>query len=527
MMSYDEFLEIVRKKFDLGFSVEDCLRYCEQRENLNDSENVKNAAYIFVDLWSISRTPTGEKILRELDPNIKVKLIAKEIKDEERTGYHTLSHEVVVRKNFINPFTLAHELTHEVQLQQGGESCFLPTEQDRFVVDRMKEAEARLNATSAAYESIIAASPEEADIIKKWVVGSKKADMDKYTELLNSGIPEDEAKRRMLRSFYADVKWNEDYNEQALEKVSLGSSDFIFGSSVTYRKGIEEYWVRSSFPLEKVQEAYQKRLGLTKEDMAFFFNPQNIAAYPFDKVKEKTERVEELPDGTSKKYTYEGGELRQVTALAGEKIIWEERSIGGGFLPKKRCRRWHRGKGDVGALIEREDMKGGVIENVKMGGYDMLVFKNRTTDGITGIEYVSLLLNGKNIELNNAAVEEFKKEYASTKSVFKRLKEGKDVSDEDLIKAGVSLEKNALYLYGFEDDLRKVVNEEVRKRGLDKVVEDIASKNIEEALKEQNRAKIANVRNRTGWQNQSDETVDNNKIPPLPQMPDRGSAAEH
>lgn len=276
-MSNEEFYDICKNKFMFGAYLGACIKYynADKYEFSSDMKvNIpEDKRYLFMMLCIVAKTSTGENILKQLDGNIKMDFIVDETEKANSKGYSTDNHLIAItnpeRDKFCNALTFIHELTHELQKQQGGNSCLLMVKEDRFTVAKMMEAEARINAAKMATDIGILLYNESgknacADFRHRLPLRTR-TDMIQYCELLQTGMSEEEINREMLKNIYSDENWHRAYKDQLAEAMN-------------YKMSLENYRQSQGKDAEEVKMQYMRRLGLNEKDKEMFFDVQ-LAQY--------------------------------------------------------------------------------------------------------------------------------------------------------------------------------------------------------------------------------------------------------
>ncbi len=259
--------------------------------------------YLIQMLLKIKEMDIGKKLLSELKPDIKVNFMI-DTSAKDCYGYSNSNHDLAItdtsRSLEANVTTFLHELTHEIQKQQGGDSRLCAVQEDSFVMNKMMEAEARLNTTKAACEIFCSLENQaEKEAFYFGVMSQTRNDMMLYQKAVVDGKSEEEINRLMLKEFYKDKIWNEDYNGQAL-------------SAVTYSQSEKMYRQHKGKNSKNMQDDYMRRMGLNKDDAEFFFHPENIAEFPRDKIAKKEVVSEEIKVlELTRSQVFENGELVQ------------------------------------------------------------------------------------------------------------------------------------------------------------------------------------------------------------------------
>ena len=311
----------------------------EKREEIRQHKREEKKYYIEM-LRVASKTELGKQLFNQLSPDTKVTLFVDAAKKSEAYGYCTINHQIAIndmdRGLEANATTFLHELTHEIQNQQKENSYTLATEQDRFMVNKMMEAEARLNTAKAGVELYYNLPPDKQATFFYGLDIQYQEDMIKCATMKNLGLTEKQINQEMLRGFYNDPNWNSSYNKQAL-------------NSSNYKMSANMYYANQTNDTEKVQMSYMTRMGLGKEEAAYFFNPDNIACYPRDQVKAKTETMMPIIGCDKKqKVVMENGEVVQkVLYDKNNNVLAEERVLGSDTV----CCKTYDAKGNVDKTI--------------------------------------------------------------------------------------------------------------------------------------------------------------------------------
>ena len=446
-LSHEQFIDICRTKFDFGPYLDDCIKYYNDGSFDNfdgmTGEPVKipeSAKHLFSLLKIVSQTELGKNLFQQLDENTKVSFIIDEREKQEAYGYSTNNHLIAItdinRNPFSNATTLMHELTHEVQKQQGGNSRFLPTEQDRFMTNKMMESEARLNTCLATRQILFQMKNEEE--INSFIKSMTPQDVEDYMlykKLLETGASQEDINRQMLQSFYQDTQWNQSYNEQGLNAAG-------------YRMSCDVYLAKNTASPEIVQKQYMKRMGLSEEDAKFFFNPSNISDYPVGQIKQKSEKLITIDENTTLKNIYENNQLVYRAKLNGDKVVSEERIINDITVTKK-----YNEQGDLLTSIREYTDSDGICHKIYQT-------KNKEPYEVTSSSNEGILkiatLDGKEI----ADAKTINQEYSNVMSTFNDILGGKDVNNENIQKAYATIQNDQFNIY--EDGLQQVISNAAR-----------------------------------------------------------------
>ena len=301
-MSNERFNEILKQKFDFG-------RYLE----LDSDNNVNNIdpytgqevpeeiKKLVKSLKLVSMTKCGTELLENLDPNTKITVAySKNERNEEGDiisplGVSTANHEIVIyecgvdKGQYSLATTLMHELTHERQFQNDIRTVMCEDPHNGFMLDKLKEAEARLKTAEVAYELCSIGK----NLVVKYGIYNEmgvqtKEDMINYLALKIRGLSKEEVNRKMLKKIYNDKWWNEDYNEQSLRVADVvakyGFKNYD-SSMILYR--LEQREINNNI---KDKEMFEKMMSLMKlnkeDDVQYFSDPKNISAFPASKFLE-------------------------------------------------------------------------------------------------------------------------------------------------------------------------------------------------------------------------------------------------
>lgn len=441
----EEFNEICRTRFSFGKYTESCIKYYDDGdfanfdpytgEKINIPEDVK---YLFSLLKTAAKTDLGKNLLSQLNPDTKIKLIVDASVKKEAYGYSSQNHLIAItdidRNKECNATTFLHELTHEVQKQQNGNSYFLATEQDRFMTNKMMEAEARLNTAIATAELMKQLKTEEE--LKDFIYSLGPQQVSDYNLLRKirlSGASKEETTKQMLQAIYQDKKWSEIYNEQAARAAS-------------YKMSEDTYLVKNTKDAATVQTMYMKRLGLQAEDAKYFFDPQFISNYPHGKIKEKTERVVQVDNDYTIKNTYENGELVCQNRYSGDKLLSEERKLGNISIKKS-----YDDDGKI-KLITQEyvDSNNQCHKIFEEEGKEAYKIIKDEKGNITKIAD----LDGKEI----ADAQQIQDQLLQARKVFNKIASNEEVSNEDLISAYQSVQGNLFRIYDDMYALTKTIS---------------------------------------------------------------------
>ena len=259
-LTEEKFIEILNNNFDLGpYYNNGVIAKFDPDTGQPVPEEKREEIKHLVDVMRIAAsTNIGKELFEQLNPDVKISLIVDSSSKSECYGYSTNNHEIAITNTSLNPHinatTFLHELTHEVQKQQGGNSRFLATEQDRFMANKLMEAEARLNTAKATKEVIClwneTGTVEEIQFILSHLDNQSFQDTRFYMNMcFDQKMPEEEINRAMLNSFYKDPNWNEGYNKQALR-------------SANYKMSLNKYHAEQSADTKKVQKTYTPPLTI-------------------------------------------------------------------------------------------------------------------------------------------------------------------------------------------------------------------------------------------------------------------------
>ena len=441
----EEFNEICRTRFSFGKYTESCIKYYDDGdfanfdpytgEKINIPEDVK---YLFSLLKTAAKTDLGKNLLSQLNPDTKIKLIVDASVKKEAYGYSSQNHLIAItdidRNKECNATTFLHELTHEVQKQQNGNSYFLATEQDRFMTNKMMEAEARLNTAIATAELMKQLKTEEE--LKDFIYSlgpQQVSDYNLLRQIRLSGASKEETTKQMLQAIYQDKKWSEIYNEQAARAAS-------------YKMSEDTYLAKNTKDAATVQTMYMKRLGLQAEDAKYFFDPQFISNYPYGKIKEKTERVIQVDNDYTIKNTYENGELVCQNSYSGDKLLSEERKLGNISIKKS-----YDDDGKI-KLITQEytdnnNQSHKIFEEKGKEAYEIIQDEKGNITKIAD-------LDGKEI----ADAQQIQDQLLQARKVFNKIVSNEEVSNEDLISAYQSVQGNQFRMYDGMYALTKTIS---------------------------------------------------------------------
>lgn len=441
----EEFNEICRTKFSFGKYTESCIKYYDDGdfanfdpytgEKINIPEDVK---YLFSLLKTAAKTDLGKNLLSQLNPDTKIKLIVDASVKKEAYGYSSQNHLIAItdidRNKECNATTFLHELTHEVQKQQNGNSYFLATEQDRFMTNKMMEAEARLNTAIATAELMKQLKTEEE--LKDFIYSLGPQQLSDYQLLRQiqlSGASKEETTKQMLQAIYQDKKWSEIYNEQAARAAS-------------YKMSEDTYLLKNTKDAATVQTMYMKRLGLQAEDAKYFFNPQFISNYPYGKIKEKTERVVQVDNDYTIKNTYENGELVCQNRYSGDKLLSEERKLGNISIKKS-----YDDDGKIKLItqeyVDSNNQRHKIFEEEGKEAYKIITDEKGNITKIAD-------LDGKEI----ADAQQIQDQLLQARKVFNKIASNEEVSNEDLISAYQSVQGNQFRIYDDMYALTKTIS---------------------------------------------------------------------
>lgn len=441
----EEFNEICRTRFDFGKYTESCIKYYDDGdfanfdpytgEKINIPEDVK---YLFSLLKTAAKTDLGKNLLSQLNPDTKIKLIVDASVKKEAYGYSSQNHLIAItdidRNKECNATTFLHELTHEVQKQQNGNSYFLATEQDRFMTNKMMEAEARLNTAIATAELMKQLKTEEEFKGFIYSLGPQQlSDYQLLRQIQLSGASKEETTKQMLQAIYQDKKWSEIYNEQAARAAS-------------YKMSEDTYLLKNTKDAATVQTMYMKRLGLQAEDAKYFFDPQFISNYPYGKIKEKTERVVQVDNDYTIKNTYENGELVCQNRYSGDKLLSEERKLGNISIKKS-----YDDDGKIKLItqeyVDSNNQRHKIFEEEGKEAYKIITDEKGNITKIAD-------LDGKEI----ADAQQIQDQLLQARKVFNKIASNEEVSNEDLISAYQSVQGNQFRIYDDMYALTKTIS---------------------------------------------------------------------
>lgn len=441
----EEFNEICRTRFSFGKYTESCIKYYDDGdfanfdpytgEKINIPEDVK---YLFSLLKTAAKTDLGKNLLSQLNPDTKIKLIVDASVKKEAYGYSSQNHLIAItdidRNKECNATTFLHELTHEVQKQQNGNSYFLATEQDRFMTNKMMEAEARLNTAIATAELMKQLKTEEE--LKDFIYSlgpQQVSDYNLLRQIRLSGASKEETTKQMLQAIYQDKKWSEIYNEQAARAAS-------------YKMSEDTYLLKNTKDAATVQTMYMKRLGLQAEDAKYFFDPQFISNYPYGKIKEKTERVVQVDNDYTIKNTYENGELVCQNRYSGDKLLSEERKLGNISIKKS-----YDDDGKIKLItqeyVDSNNQRHKIFEEEGKEAYKIITDEKGNITKIAD-------LDGKEI----ADAQQIQDQLLQARKVFNKIASNEEVSNEDLISAYQSVQGNQFRIYDDMYALTKTIS---------------------------------------------------------------------
>ena len=505
-LSYEEFVQIYKAKFDLGPYTDDCLKYYKDGaflthdeqtgEEVNIPDDVKS---VFFALRLASEIDIGKQLFEELDPNIKIKFfVDKKAKEEEINGYSTSNHEVALAdaNEYVgkNAVTILHEVTHQIQRQKGCSCDFLATQEDRCVVNMMQEVDAKVNGYIAKHQ-ILRLLLEEGGYSeqKKMLSSINSSDfpvLNKYADLILWGKSEKEILNCLVAAIHLDVK--NIYSEQFLNYAN-------------YKSSLEVYLAKAGILTEdKVKEYYKKKFMLDDESFDEYFGVHALPKCVRKRVKKKIEEVAHQGN-VANKYTYDGKKLVCICDYVGERLISVERFIDKSSILKKydkdgnisgmeimvdygdnKCERSIFDRN--GALVERVGYKDGkkTFEikdrdsfRIKYDdGNEQIICKNYREDGYFCQEIIKSggdsyriiweqddivkITNLEGVEIADAKV--INQEMKLATRVFQNIKA--DVSDEDLKRAYEFVRDNKFMIYEKGTIVYNIIFEEAKKRGL-------------------------------------------------------------
>ena len=461
-MTDEEFEKICRTKFDFGADLEACLKYYhdgkfdkydkETGEKVNIPEDTK---YLFTTLKEASQTNIGAQVLNQLDDNTKITLFidrdynSHSAKKSSANGYHTSDHQIALtgtkRSPRLNATSLIHELTHEIQLQQGGVVQELKSSQDRVMANKMEEAEARLNAAYALKEIYPNLGFMEKCMLKPT---DDYLFMLKLKEAEEQNLSSDATKKELLQAIYKDKRWSEIYDEQVEPLIN-------------YKISAEHYALSGDVSLDNVRQSFMKRLNLSQEDMDWFFNPDNIASSPKDlKRKSMTTYSIEQGDFTCRDVMEDGKVVQRfLLGKDGKKMTEEYISDEGKFVKV-----FDQDEKICSSYYTRTATDGSRWKYIRQPEYNsFLGVKMNNNDEILSI---SLIYNGKN-QISPQQSKELAEQYRSVYDTFSKIKDGKG-TDEDIALAYKFIREDKFGLYSDNPVLLKTINNEAIKKGIDK-----------------------------------------------------------
>lgn len=277
-LSNEKLQELCEKVFNLN-----CYNFATQTYNDFNPETGKPVTAeerLFFDSISlVARTDIGAEVLSRLSPEQPIKLIIDEHyndgkpANEQAKGYCSQNHLVAIADPSYPPKTCAniliHELTHEMQFQTNTDKNNIPCAQDRFLIEHMMEAEARLN--DKIFDVQLARLqgrpvPQYYEEQQRYAV--LKANQE------DSKISDGDIKMEILQIIYHNQYWLDYYL-----KHGLNSAQSNYSRRRTKHHGKSP---------EKTICQYLQRMDIPLENAKFFLNPDNVPNYPREEIPLKS-----------------------------------------------------------------------------------------------------------------------------------------------------------------------------------------------------------------------------------------------
>ena len=169
---------------------------------------------------------------------------------------------------------LLHELTHTLQMRQGGDGSFVKYPEKKFAYNRLMEAEARLN-TIKFMDEAIAKNPNIN--VKEHLCCDERFELDMYRVLRNQGLCEGELNKRMLDRFYENNYWLRDYHDQ-----STFYSSFYRETTNKDEISLEVSYYSN---ISNMTDTFCGRLKLSRDDIAKYMDVKNIPDFNKEDMK--------------------------------------------------------------------------------------------------------------------------------------------------------------------------------------------------------------------------------------------------
>ncbi|MBP5399910.1 MAG: hypothetical protein J6Y53_05835 [Alphaproteobacteria bacterium] len=245
---------------------------------------------------NVAETEVGSSLLRQIyNSDDKMQVHIDHCYNSELAGsvdaIHNDSGKIVAQKLTVATndetrleWLMVHELTHVLQARtQGSTEITTPDPQKRFMLDRLKEAEARLNTAKFNYEVLKNSSAEKNHKHRSSFRRQERNDVLRYRSLIMDKKNEPERNAAMLSYFYRDKNWIDDYHQQNLNVAN----------AQVHPTGIVE---RVSF--SDVISKFQGRLRLNNSA-----DPQDtMSIMPFIKIENMPDyKSEQVISGNSSK----------------------------------------------------------------------------------------------------------------------------------------------------------------------------------------------------------------------------------
>ncbi len=414
-LTEEKFIEILNNNFDLGpYYNNGSIAKFDPKTGHPVPEEKREEIKHLVDMMRIAAsTNIGKELFGQLNPDVKVTLLVDSSRKSKCYGYSTNNHEIAITDTSCRPrgnaVTFLHELTHEIQRQQGGNSRLLATEQDRFMANKLMEAEARLNTAKACLElNAQVLSEEERMSFYDSLSLQDLKDANVYSSMLRNNVPEEIINSAMLNSFYKDPNWNEDYNKQAL-------------MSANYEMSLNKYRAEQSADTKEFQKTYMKRMKLRPEDAEYFFNPENMTSYPKDQIKTKKEATINMDSGCKLNIVTENGQVVQrVLYDKNDRIMSEERVLS----EKNTCEKVYDSNGNMKRFINTFTYGDEQLKTIEENNNVIcqVFIKNNEIKGVYDAEN-KLIMNEEDIN----------KERSLVHNTFDKIAAGENVDDKTLI----------------------------------------------------------------------------------------------
>ena len=247
---------------------------------------------IYNDFKTMANTETGSLLLRRIyasnhDMLITIDAQNKDTKWGGKAGPHvndkgeptyqsvTIDYETPYPADRIA--TMVHELTHVLQFRtQGDPTCITDNPEQRYILDKMYEAEARLNETKLMYE-LIKDQPEKQAFYSP--SPKTKIDIARYKLALSQTKDKGKINAYMFEYFYNDKKWLDTYQEQHLKVANAKDLSGLRGNVPSYSDVIDIFKGRLGFVSSNLPEDNGKNIDrFTNIRNMSDYNPKMIEA---------------------------------------------------------------------------------------------------------------------------------------------------------------------------------------------------------------------------------------------------------